>query len=299
MRVEVYGRVSNEKMISRKVLLLLVSHLSFVTLSWPMNCAALAFFALTPCFLSATEIVAHRGFSARAPENTVAAFDLAWQNDTDACELDLYLTADGEIVVIHDKDTRRTTGVAKVVADSTLAELRALDAGSWKDALYRGERIPTLAECLATMPHGEKRFFLEIKCGPEVVPVLARELESWKPRSAQLCIIAFDRAVARESKAAMPWLKVYRLSAELEKGEKKIPVDLTTLIDETKSDRLDGLDLGIKWKWDAAMVRQIRAAGLEVYVWTVNRLDDARRLAALGVDGITTDDPVMLRAALQ
>lgn len=255
------------------------------------------FSIMTTSLLFSAEIVAHRGFSARAPENTVAAFNLAWEHGTDACELDLYLTADGEIVAIHDKDSRRTTGVAKVVKESSLAELRALDAGSWKAARYAGERIPTLAECLATLPEGRQRFFLEIKCGPEVVPVLARQLEAWKPRAAQLCIIAFDREVTRESKKAMPWMKVYRLSSEVTKDKK--PVDLAALIADTVADGLDGLDLGLKWKWDAAMVGKIRAAGLELYVWTVNQPEDARRLAALGVDGITTDDPVMLRAALK
>ncbi|HCN31415.1 MAG TPA: glycerophosphodiester phosphodiesterase [Verrucomicrobiales bacterium] len=256
-----------------------------------------AFFAMTAISLHAVEIVAHRGFSERAPENTVAAFKLAWEHGADACELDLHLTADGEIAAIHDKDTKRTTGVLKVVKDSTLAELRALDAGSWKDARHAGERIPSLAECLATMPEGRGRFFLEIKCGPEVVPVLARQLEAWKPRAAQLCIIAFDREVARESKKALPWLKVFRLSSEVTKDKR--PVDLAALIADTKADGLDGLDLGLKWNWNEEMARQIRAAGLELYVWTVNKPEDARRLAALGVDGITTDDPVMLREALK
>jgi len=246
--------------------------------------------------LQATEIVAHRGFSARAPENTVSAFKLAWEQGADACELDLYLTADGEIAVLHDKDTKRTTGVAKLVKDSTLADLRALDAGSWKAKVYSGEKIPTMKESLDTMPLGAKRFFLEVKCGPEVVPVMAKELQAWKPRASQLCIIAFDRKVAQESKKAMPWMKVYRLSSE---KENKQPVDLAQLIADTKADGLDGLDLGLKWKWNEAMVKQIKDAGLELYVWTVNRPGDVKRLADLGVDGITTDDPVMARKALE
>jgi glycerophosphoryl diester phosphodiesterase len=241
----------------------------------------------------AVEIVAHRGYSAKAPENTVAAFDLAWKSGADACELDLHLTADGEIVVIHDKDTKRVTGVMKVVKDSTLAELRQLDAGKWKGAGFEGERIPTLAECLATLPAGDKRFFLEIKCGPEVVPVLARQLEEWKPRAGQLCIIAFDRAVARESKKAMPWLPVYRLSSEVTKS--KTPVSLDALIADSKADGLDGLNLSVKWNWNSEMVSRIREAGFGVFVWTVNNPADARRLADLGVDGITTDEPVLIR----
>lgn len=248
--------------------------------------------------LHATEIVAHRGFSERAPENTVAAFKLAWEAGTDACELDLYLTQDGRIAVLHDKDTKRTTGVAGLVQEMTLEAIQKLDAGSWKNASYQGERIPSLAEALATLPETPgKRFFLEIKCGPEVVPVLAKELEAWKPRAAQLCIIAFNREVAQKSKKAMPWMKVYRLSSETTKDKK--PVDLTLLIEDTKEDGLDGLDLGLKWKWHEALVKEVRAAGLELYVWTVNKPADVQRLAALGVDGITTDDPVMVRAALK
>jgi glycerophosphoryl diester phosphodiesterase len=242
------------------------------------------------------EIVAHRGYSDLAPENTVAAFKMGWERGTDACELDMHLTADGHIAILHDKDTKRTTGILKIVAQTPWAELAELDAGSWKHAQHAGERIPTLADCLATLPPGNKRFFLEVKCGPEIVPVLAKELEAWKPRAAQLCIIAFDRKVARESKKAMPWMKVYRLSSNETKDKK--PVDLAQLIADSKADGLDGLDLGSKWPWSEAMVRQVRDAGLEIYVWTINLPEQAARLAALGVDGITTDDPVMVRNVL-
>jgi glycerophosphoryl diester phosphodiesterase len=262
-----------------------------------MRVLSILLLSLLSVNLSATEIVAHRGFSGRAPENTVAAFNLAWEHDSDACELDLYLTKDGEIAILHDADTKRTTGVAKIVKDSTLAELQALDAGSWKAKGYKGEKIPTLAESLKTMPVGKKRFFLEIKCGPEVVPVLAKQLKTWRLRGAQLCIIAFDRQVAQESKKALPWMKVYRLSSEKTKDKK--PVDLTQLIADTKADGLDGLDLGMKWAWNEALVKQVKDAGLELYVWTVNKPADVKRFAALGVDGITTDDPVMVRAALK
>jgi glycerophosphoryl diester phosphodiesterase len=234
------------------------------------------------------EIVAHRGDSQNAPENTVAAFELAWKSGSDACELDLYLTADENIVAIHDANTRRTTGVAKEVKESTLSELQALDAGSWKDPKFLGERIPTLAEALATMPHGRKRFFLEIKDTPRIVPYLARELEAWKPRAAQLCIIAFDRAVARNAKAAMPWLPVYRLATELNREG----------IRSAKEDGLDGLDLSQTWPLKPATVKEVHDAGLRLYVWTVNKPEDVRRFAGLGVDGITTDDPVMARRAL-
>ena len=244
----------------------------------------------------AQEIVAHRGFSARAPENTLSAFRLAWESGTDACELDLHLTADQQIVIMHDADTKRTTGIAKRISESTLADLRPLDAGTWKSPDYKGEPIPTLAEALATLPQGPQRFFLEIKCGPEVVPVLAQQLEAWKPRAKQLCIIAFDRKVAQDSKKALPWLEVYRLSSEQTKDKKT--VDLATLIQDTQDDHLDGLDLSRKWNWTPELVQQIRKANLKLFAWTVNDPAEARHLASLGIDGITTDDPTATRQAL-
>ncbi len=247
--------------------------------------------------LSAVEIVAHRGFSQRAPENTVAAFQLAWQNGTDACELDLYLTADNQIAIIHDKDTKRVAGVQKFIAKSTMQELADLDVGAWKNEKWKGEKIPTLEQALATLPQGDKRFFLEIKCGPEVVPALAKALELMRPRAAQLAIICFERDVCAAAKKALPWIKVYRLAAMKNKKE-EIVNPLSKVITETKEDGLDGLDLKTDYPWDAAMVREVHEAGFQLYAWTVNDPAMAKLLAGAGVDGITTDDPVMVRAAL-
>src|SRR3954470_13597201 len=98
------------------------------------------------------ELIAHRGESADAPENTMAAFLLAWERRVGAIELDVHLTRDGELIVSHDADTRRTTGTSKVIKDSTLDELRPLDAGRWKGPRWAGERMPTLGEALATIP---------------------------------------------------------------------------------------------------------------------------------------------------
>ena len=256
-----------------------------------------AFFLLTAMSAHALEIVAHRGFSARAPENTLAAFELGWKNQADACELDVYLTADGKTIVIHDKDTKRTTGVKMDVATAKQADLMALNAGSWKGKEWANEKLPTLEQALATMPKGKQRFFIEIKCGAEIVPELKRILEPMKGRAGQLAIIAFNRDAAAESKKAMPWIKVYRLASGKTKERKA--TDLTQLIADTKADKLDGLDLGTSdFPWDEAMVKQVRDAGFGLYVWTVNKPADAQRFAKLGVDGITTDDPVMVREAL-
>ena len=263
-----------------------------------MNRFFLLMLAVTAMSAHAVEIIAHRGFSARAPENTLGAFELAWKSGSDACELDVYLTADGKTAVIHDKDTKRTAGVKLGVAVSKQAELTVLDAGSWKGKEWANEKIPTLEQALATMPQGKQRFFIEVKCGAEIVPELKRILEPMKDRAAQLAIIAFNREAAAESKKALPWVKVYRLASG--KTKDKRPTDLTQLIADTKADQLDGLDLSMAdFPWNEAMVKQIRDAGFGLYVWTVNKPGDVQRFAKLGVDGITTDDPVMARDALR
>ena len=243
-----------------------------------------ALFLLLAMNAAAVEIIAHRGFSAKAPENTIEAFELAWKSGADACELDIHLTADGEVVVIHDKDTKRTfPGENKVIASSKLAELSGL---------------PTLTEALATMPADRGRFVIEIKTGAEIVPALVKVLEPLKSRAKQFAIISFQREACIAAKKALPWIPVLQLSGSKDKKTKQ-PIDLTEVIAKAKADGLDGLDLGADWAWNEAMVAQIHAAGLTAVVYTINQPAEVARLAKLGLDGITTDDPVMAKAALK
>src|SRR5882757_4224835 len=112
--------------------------------------------------MAAPLIIAHRGASFEAPENTLAAYRLAWQQNADGAEGDFQLTRDGRIVCIHDLTTGRTADANRVVAQSTFEELRRLDVGMWKHPRFAGERIPTLDEILALLPAGNL-FFIEIK----------------------------------------------------------------------------------------------------------------------------------------
>jgi glycerophosphoryl diester phosphodiesterase len=127
------------------------------------------------------EIIAHRGASFDAPENTRAAVDLAWQQNADAAEIDIHVSRDGEIVVIHDDNTRRTTGLDAEVAALSLEELKKLDAGIWKGLQFAGESIPTLDEILALIPPG-RRLFIEIKS--ERAARRGQFLRLCKPRSS-------------------------------------------------------------------------------------------------------------------
>src|SRR5256885_16112584 len=106
------------------------------------------------------EIIAHRGASHDAPENTLAAVQLAWQQNADAVEVDVRMSKDGQLVVIHDDNTRRTGKAARKVSDQTLAELRWLDVGGWKGRQWSGERSTTLEEVMAAVPH-RRRLFVE------------------------------------------------------------------------------------------------------------------------------------------
>ena len=125
---------------------------------------------------SKAEIIAHRGASYLAPENTLASTLLAWKLKADAVEVDVYLSKDNRIVVIHDRTTKRTSGVNLNVAQTTAEELRQLDVGRFKNKKYAGEKIPFLEEIIATVPP-KKKLYVEVKCGPEIVPLLKQVIE--------------------------------------------------------------------------------------------------------------------------
>ncbi len=242
------------------------------------------------------QIIAHRGASHEAPENTLAAFKLGWEQQADAVELDIHLTRDGHIVVIHDKGTRRTTGLDKNVADQTLDELCAQDAGLWKESRWEGEKIPALPEVLAIVPHGQ-RLFLEIKCGPEVLPELERQLNASGKEPGQFVIISFDYETVRQAKERFPHRTVYWLVAPEKGSEGSLP-PIPELIEKAKAAHLDGLNLNSGFAFDAHLVVAVKAAGLKLYVWTVDDPAEARQFANLGLDGITTNLPSLLRQYL-
>jgi glycerophosphoryl diester phosphodiesterase len=248
--------------------------------------------------LHAIEIIAHRGASYDAPENTVAAYKLGWKQNADAVELDIWLSKDGKIVCLHDDNTRHTAGADKAVADQTLAGLRALDAGSWKGKEWKGEKLPTLDEVLALIPDG-KRLVIEIKCGPEALPELQRLIQTSDKKPQQLVIIGFDYETMVQAKQRFPQIPVlYLRSYKKDKQTGKFPA-LDELIHKAKAAGLDGLNLNYKWPIDAAFVQKVKSAGLKLYVWTVDNDELAKKLAFAGVDGITTNRPEWLRQKLK
>ncbi len=235
------------------------------------------------------EIVAHRGASWDAPENTVPAYELAWEMGAHAVETDVYLSADGKVVCMHDRSLRRTTGVDANIDELTWDELRELDAGSWKGEEWEGVGIPLLSELMAlTPPHG--RFFVDVKSGPDSVPAIVEVIRE-SGIEDQTVIIAFSKAVCDAFVEHAPDLPVKWLVGtrrDEETGE-WMPID-TARVQEAKDAGFTGLNVG----WGGAhrgLVEASEEAGMRLYVWTVNELDVARRMVDIGASGITTDRP--------
>lgn len=246
------------------------------------------------------EIVAHRGASADAPENTLAAIQLAWTQGADAAEIDVLLTADGQLVVIHDETTLRTGGVDWAVAEHSLAELKTLDVGSWKSPQFVGERIPTLTEVLDIIPAG-KRLFIEVKCGVEAIPELKRVLESARTLREQTVLISLDFNTIVAAKQTIPQRVAFWVTEQFAFDAKE-PASLSPLTSELIAQAiaagLDGLDINDLPQRPNGDVALIRQAGLKTCIWTVNSRDRANWLRDEGMQSITTDVPAKLIAAL-
>ena len=139
-------------------------------------------------------VVAHRGASGEAPENTIPAFNLAWKQGADAIEGDFHLTKDGQVVCIHDANTKKVAGKNLVVKNTTLAELKKLDVGIKKGAAFEGTSIPTIGEVFETIP-AKKKIYIEIKCGLEIISPLLREVSKSRLEKEQVVFICFDAKI--------------------------------------------------------------------------------------------------------
>jgi glycerophosphoryl diester phosphodiesterase len=242
-------------------------------------------------------LIAHRGAAHDAPENTLAAFDLAWQQGADGIEGDFQLTKDGEIVCIHDAFTIRTARRARKVATATLAELRQLDVGSWKGEQWRGIRIPSLDEVLATVPEG-KKMFIEIKSGPEILPPLKAALAASGLQAGQAIVISFDARVIVETKRLLPQLKALWIT-DFKTGKKTgVRPSAQEILGTLESIGADGVDCRSHAVVDQAFMQTLRSAQKEVHIWTVDDVPLARRYLQLGADSLTSNRAGWLKQQL-
>jgi glycerophosphoryl diester phosphodiesterase len=233
-------------------------------------------------------VVAHRGASGHAPENTMAAFQSAVAMGARFIETDLQLTRDARVIAIHDSTLDRTTNGHGQVHSHTLEEIRALDAGAWfgsrATVSYAGERVPILDEILSYSRDHDINFYLEIKAGSawgleHAVVAAVRNAEA----SARVVILSFDPSTLDS---------VYRLDETMMTG---------FLCEHPSNDLVErAVRVGARQlapRGDLitpALVKKAHEAGLQVVAWTINEPEQMRRLMDAGVNGIMTDYPDLL-----
>ena len=231
-------------------------------------------------------VIAHRGASGHAPENTLAAFRKAVSLGAAFIETDLQLSRDAHFVAIHDETVSRTTGGQGAVKDLTLAELRTLDAGSWFGSEFTGERIPTLEEILDFSKKYDAVFYLELKpsgtWGGEHALIGALRESTEIPRAV---VISFDSAILESLRKIEPTL----MTGLLYDGQIEKPVD--------RAVEIGARQLAVRGDLvTPALLAEARSKDLQVVCWTVNHPAHMRLLIDAGVDGIMSDYPDRLVA---
>ena len=230
--------------------------------------------------------VAHRGASFLAPENTLASIRLAWELGADAAECDVMQTKDEKVILFHDKNTNKLTGISHDISETNWDQLRQLTIKLTDTNLvkYENESIPLLKDVLASIPD-DRMLVIEIKTGPEILPHLKRVVDAhWK--SGSISFIAFGLETIIATKKLYPQAPCYYLSA--------FSPDVKKHFDIIVESNLDGVDLrhGII---DRKLAEQCSAAGLDIWCWTVNDPETALKMKELGVSAVTTDRPAWLK----
>ena len=245
-------------------------------------------------------VVAHRGFSHEYPENTVASAKGAILAKAEGCECDVYISRDGVVFIMHDGTFNRTTNVKAEIADGkpkpvniadlSFAEIRELDAGSWKDAKFAGEKIPTLDEWLAALKDSKCWPVIEIKKAgfeQQVIDAVKKaEMED------QVVIIAFPKDAVKAVRKLAPKIPVAWLWGDKwEKSDAELVEFLVAAANEVDTNLLDLAHTHL----NTNVVKGLNDAGITVWSWTI---DDPARMAELrraGVVSITTNRPNIAR----
>ncbi len=248
-------------------------------------------------------VIAHRGASAFAPEHTMAAYDLGLAAGADGVECDVRLTADGELVLVHDRLTARTSSGSRVVATSTLAQLQELDWGSWHSSKLGHQDLLTLRALLTrlTREPGEPVALVETKhpsrFGALVERRLVEVLRDYGltvgdlPGLPHVRVMSFSVTALRRMSQLAPKVPLVQL---LEYGAPR-PVFRGALVPGVQT---AGVDVDFVRR-SPKTIHQLQARGHAIYVWTVNAQEDVRRCVDLGVDAIITDDPAAVTGWLE
>ncbi len=236
------------------------------------------------------KIIAHRGFSSRAPENTMAAFERAIHFGVDGLEFDVHLTRDGVPVICHDEAVDRTTDGQGLIKDFPYEELRRLDAGSWYGPEFRGERIPALIELLDRIKQTGLLINIELKTNIFIYPGIEEQVIGMLRDLAMVeqCLISsFNHYTLARTFKIMPQLRIGAL----------YEADLYQPWRYAKTFNANALHPE-HYSVNPAMVAAAHQAGLAVNPWTVDQPEDIRRVSAAGVDAIITNCPDVVKSVL-
>ena len=241
---------------------------------------------LSSLTVKACEVVAHRGFSGIAPENTNASAKEAIRVGATGSECDLYETTDGVIVLFHDETIGRTTNGTGSIREQSYETLRTLDAGNWKDPKYAGEPIPTLEAYLKVMKNSGCKPVLEIK-----MPGITEKVLDTVRQAGMLndiAVIAFDQNVVREFRQLVPEVPCAWIDSQKLGGTPDERADwLATTARQSKTDIVD-LNYTMV---DRELIDALHRQGIAVWVWNVNDPAIMEMLMRWGIDSITTDWP--------
>lgn len=271
-----YRAFLNRRVLPLLLLFTVIANLSFISWGIGRN------FAQNIELLKTTEISAHRGSSAEAPENTLAALRLAIEQTADYIEIDVHQTLDGQVVLLHDANLRRTTGLNRYVYQLTYDEILLLDAGAWFAPQFTGEKIPTLEEAIEEVK-GKAKLNIEIKPSRNEVNLVEEVVRIiGEHEFEESCVItSFDYQTLRKVKEYNSNIRTGLISHTLVSNYYAIPyIDLLSLS-----------HTGIT----AKQVENLHLQGKQVFAWTVNNRKTMIKLMDFGVDNIITDLPLLGR----
>jgi glycerophosphoryl diester phosphodiesterase len=233
-------------------------------------------------------IIAHRGESYDLTENTLSAINLAWEKGADGVEIDVQLSKDNEVVVIHDKNTKRLSGENHLVKSLSAEKLKSLDIRTKRGRKHFTEKIPLLSEVISALPVA-KLLFIEVKCGTEIIPALKTIVNRSKLNKNQVKLIGFNLKTMSAVKNNFPNHEVFlikRIHIERIISPKSL---WDNLISKIKGHSLDGLNLAYTRLLTSEVVNNLKHNKLKIYVWTINNHRKALRLIDMNVDGYMSD----------
>ena len=237
-------------------------------------------------------IIAHRGASGYAPENTLSAIDFAMKSDAQMIEIDVHLSKDGHVIVIHDETVDRTSNGSGKVNEMTLDELRQLDVGSWFSDEFAGEKMPTLQEVM-NMINGEKKLLIEIKSGVKIHPEIDRKVAEAILDAGALdwCIVqSFDTSTLKEFNRQWPEITLHKLIVF---KFRFLPLAFDGSINSFSNKKYSFVNaINPHFKFiNRRFVKNRQKAGFKVNVWGGKAPDSYDQIRYLPVDGYITDFP--------